>query len=58
MAEAHGISQIYLGLIQITLQFMPRGKARRLLGLPKGYVPRAFLAIGIPRFKYARYTER
>ncbi|MDY3892475.1 MAG: nitroreductase family protein [Bacteroidaceae bacterium] len=58
MAEAHGISQIYLGLIQITLQFMPRGKVRRLLGLPKGHVPRAFMAIGIPRFKYARYTER
>lgn len=58
MAEAHGISQIYLGLIQTALRFMPKRKVRRLLSLPKGHVPKAFMAIGIPRFQYSRYTER
>lgn len=58
MAEAHGVSQIYLGLVQTALRFMPRARVSRLLGLPKGHVPRAYMAIGIPRFLYSRYTER
>ncbi len=58
MAEAHGVSQVYLGLVQTALRFMPRGKVSRLLSLPKGHVPRAYMAIGIPRFLYPRYTER
>ncbi len=58
MAEAHQVSQVYLGLVQTALRFMPRGKVARLLGLPKGHVPRAYMAIGIPRFLYPRYTER
>lgn len=58
MAETHGLSQIYLGLVQTALRFMPRRKVSRLLGLPKGHVPRAYMAVGIPRFLYPRYTER
>lgn len=58
MAEAHQVSQVYLGLVQTALRFMPRGKVARLLGLPKGHVPRAYMAVGIPRFLYPRYTER
>ena len=58
MAETHGLSQIYLGLVQTALRFMPHRKVSRLLGLPKGHVPRAYMAIGIPRFLYPRYTER
>ncbi|MGN0233502.1 MAG: nitroreductase family protein [Bacteroidaceae bacterium] len=58
MAEAHGISQIYLGLVQTALRFMPRSRVRHLLGLPKGHAPKALMAIGIPRFLYPRYVER
>lgn len=58
MAEAHGVSQVYLGLVQTALRFMSRKKVSRLLDLPEGHVPRAFMAIGIPRFLYSRYTER
>lgn len=58
MAEVHGVSQIYLGLVQTALRFMPRSRVSRLLGLPQGHVPRAFMAVGIPRFLYPRYTER
>ncbi len=58
MAEAHGVSQIYMGLIQTALQFMGQAKARRLLGLPKGHKSCALMALGMPAFRYKRYTVR
>ncbi len=58
MAEAHGVSQIYMGLIQTALQFMGQGKARSLLGLPKGHRACALMALGMPQFRYKRYTTR
>ncbi len=58
MAEAHGVSQIYMGFIQVALQFMGHSKARRLLGLPKGHKSCALMALGMPAFRYKRYTER
>ncbi len=58
MAEAHGISQVYMGLIQVALKFMGNRKARKLLHLPAGHKPYALMALGVPAFRYARYTER
>ncbi len=58
MAESHGVSQVYLGLIQTAFQFMPQGKAERLLHMPKGHRPFALMSLGIPAFRYTRYTER
>ncbi len=58
VAEAHGISQIYMGLIQTALKFMPSRKVRSLLNLPAGHQPYALMALGIPAFHYRNYTER
>ncbi len=58
MAESHGISQIYMGLIQTALQFMGQSKARRMLGLSKGHKVCALMALGLPAFRYKRYTVR
>lgn len=58
MAEAHGLSQVYLGLVQTALKFMPNGKVAHLLHLPKGHIPRAYMALGFPLFTYPRYTVR
>ncbi len=58
MAESHGVSQIYMGLIQTALQFMGQGRARRMLGLPSGHKVCALMALGMPQFRYKRYTVR
>ncbi len=58
MAEAHGVSQVYMGLIQTGLDFMPAKKGARLLGIPKGHKAYALMALGIPAFRYPRYATR
>ncbi len=58
MAEAHGVSQIYMGLVQTACRLMSAGRVRRLLSLPPGHKPYALMALGMPAFRYTRYTER
>lgn len=58
MAEAHGVSQIYMGLVQTALRFMPAAKVRVLLRLPDNQKPYAIMSLGVPAFTYARYTDR
>ncbi len=58
MAESHGISQIYIGLIQTALKLMGKSKQRKLLGIPKGHKLCALMGLGVPAFRYQRYTER
>ena len=58
MAEAHGISQIYMGLITVALKMKGRRSAQKLLGIPKGHQLCALMGLGFPAFHYERYTER
>ncbi len=58
MAEAHGISQIYMGLVQTACRFLPNTKVSKMLNLPKGHKMFALMAIGMPAFHYVRYTRR
>lgn len=58
MAESHGVSQVYMGLVQSALKFMGKNKVTKLLHLPKGHKPFAIMSIGIPSVKYRNYTER
>ena len=58
MAETHGVSQIYMGLIVTALKFLGHGKARRLLHLPSGHRLYALMALGMPAIHYHNYTER
>lgn len=58
MAEAHGISQIYMGLITVALKMKGRKSAQKLLGIPKGHQLCALMGLGVPAFHYERYTER
>lgn len=58
MAEAHGLTQIYMGLVQTATRFMGKAKVQRLLHLPQGHRVGAMMALGIPAFKYHRYTRR
>lgn len=58
MAEAHGVSQIYMGLVQMALKFISQGKAEQLLHLPGNHKPYALMALGIPDFYYPKYTDK
>lgn len=58
MAEAHGISQIYMGLVQTACKFLPNATVSKMLDLPKGHKMFALMAIGMPAFRYVRYTRR
>lgn len=58
MAEAHGVSQVYMGFIHVAFKFMSRTKAEQLFHLPPGHRPYAIMSLGIPAFRYRYYTER
>lgn len=58
MAEAHGISQIYMGLITVALKMKGSKSAQKLLGIPKDHQLCALMGLGVPAFHYERYTER
>ncbi len=58
MAEAHGISQVYMGLVKTALKYQGNRRARQLLGLPKKHKLCAMMALGVPAFRYQRYVER
>ncbi|MBR6170097.1 MAG: nitroreductase family protein [Bacteroidaceae bacterium] len=58
MAEAHGISQIYMGLVQMAFKNMGRKKTERLLHLPKNHKLYALMALGMPAFYYPNYSDK
>ena len=58
MAEALGVSQIYMGFVQTAMFMMGTKRAARILGIPKGHKPWAIMGLGMPAFKYSQYTTR
>ncbi|MCD8265795.1 MAG: nitroreductase family protein [Prevotellaceae bacterium] len=58
MAEAHGVSQIYMGLVQTALRLMRKRRVSQLLSLPRGHRPYALMSLGVPALRYPRYTVR
>jgi len=58
MAESHGVSQIYMGLVQGAFKFFRCSKVSKLLHLPTGHQMYALMSLGMPAFRYTRYTER
>lgn len=58
MAEAHGVSQIYMGLVQMAFKYMRRKKTERLLHLPKNHKLYALMALGMPAFYYPNYSDK
>lgn len=58
MAESLGVSQIYMGFVQTAMFLMGTRRAARILGIPKGHKAFAIMALGMPAFKYGRYTLR
>ncbi len=58
MAESLGVSQIYMGFIQTAMFMMGTRRASRILGIPKGHKAFAIMGLGMPAFKYSRYTIR
>jgi len=58
MAEAHGVSQIYMGLVQMAFKNMGRKKNERMLHLPKNHKLYALMALGMPAFYYPNYSDK
>lgn len=58
MAESLGVSQIYMGFVQTAMFMMGCKRAAKVLGIPKGHKAFAIMGLGIPAFKYAKYTTR
>lgn len=58
MAESLGVSQIYMGFVQTAMFLMGTRRAARILGIPKGHKAFAIMGLGMPAFKYTRYTLR
>ena len=58
MAEAHGVSQIYMGLVQMAFKFIGQRRTEKLMHLPPGHKPFAIMALGMPAFNYPKYTDK
>ncbi|MDE5560452.1 MAG: nitroreductase family protein [Bacteroidaceae bacterium] len=58
MAESLGVSQIYMGFVQTAMFMMGTRKAARILGIPHGHKAFAIMGLGMPAFRYGRYTDR
>ena len=58
MAEAHGVSQIYMGLVQMAFKFIGQRKTEELLHLPPNHKPFAMMALGMPAFYYPKYSDK
>ena len=58
VAEALGVSQIYMGFVQTAMFMMGVKRASGILGIPKGNKAWAIMGLGIPAFKYDKYTTR
>lgn len=56
MAQSLGVSQIYMGFVMMALRYGGSERFRRITGA-EGKI-RAVMALGIPAFNYARYTDR
>ncbi|MCC8172672.1 MAG: nitroreductase family protein [Parabacteroides sp.] len=56
MAQSLGVSQIYMGFVVKAIQLGGKNEFSQLLGI-EGKV-QAVMALGIPAFNYAKYTER
>ena len=58
MAEALGVSQIYMGFVLTGTKFWRNGTVGKLFKLPKGHKIGAIMALGMPAVKYSKYVER
>ena len=58
MAESHGVSQIYMGLVQMAFKFFGQRKIERLLHIPPEHKPFAIMALGMPAFYYPKYSDK
>ena len=58
MAEAHGVSQIYMGLVQVAFKFFGQRKIEHLLHIPPKHKPFAIMALGMPAFYYPKYSDK
>lgn len=58
MAEAHGVSQVYMGLVQVAFKFIGQRRTEQLMNLPTGHKPFAIMALGMPAFYYPKYTDK
>ncbi len=58
MAESLGVSQIYMGFVQTAMFMKGTKSAAHVLGIPANHKPFAIMGLGMPAFKYQRYTVR
>ena len=58
MAEAHGVSQIYMGLVQMAFKFIGQRNTEQLFHLPAKHKPYAIMALGMPAFYYPKYSDK
>jgi len=56
MAESLGVSQIYMGFILTAARMAGKNAFARIAGIAGR--PQAILALGMPAFRYPKYTER
>ncbi len=56
MAQSLGISQIYMGFVLTAIRSGKKGKLAKLLGID-GEI-QAIMALGIPAFRYPKYSDR
>lgn len=58
MAESLGVSQVYMGFVQTAMFMMGCKRAAKALGIPKDHKAWAIMGMGMPAFKYPKYTTR
>lgn len=58
MAESLGVSQFYTGFVLSALQRDKKKKLNRKLGLPDNVRIYAGMALGMPSFRFERYSDR
>jgi hypothetical protein len=58
MAESLGVSQVYMGFVQTAMYMMGSKRASQILGMPNGHKPFAIMGLGMPAFRYTKYTDR
>jgi len=56
MAESLGVSQIYMGFVLTAARMGRKNAFARIAGITGR--PQAIMALGIPAFRYSKYTER
>ena len=56
MAESLGVSQIYMGFVLTAARMGRKNAFARIAGITGR--PQAIMALGIPAFRYLKYTER